>query len=45
MKRAPNRGGTAGYTRRGAFGNTGSDGDCSYYNDPSNGASVMVGNC
>jgi hypothetical protein len=32
-----------GYTRRGSFGNTGSDGSCSYYNDPSSGASVMTG--
>jgi hypothetical protein len=33
----------AGYTRRGSFGNTGSDGTCSYFNDPSSGASVMTG--
>lgn len=33
------------YTRRGQFGNTGSDGNCSYYNDPSSGASVMTGDC
>jgi hypothetical protein len=36
---------SAGYTRRGPGGNTGSDGQCSYYNDPSSGASVMTGNC
>ncbi|HEV7915142.1 MAG TPA: hypothetical protein VGP22_15360, partial [Albitalea sp.] len=34
-----------GYVRRGPGGNTGSDGQCSYYNDPSSGASVMTGNC
>lgn len=31
--------------RRGAFGTVGGDGNCSYYNDPSTGASVMTGNC
>lgn len=36
---------SAGYIRRGPGGNTGSDGQCSYYNDPSTGASVMTGNC
>jgi hypothetical protein len=36
---------SAGYVRRGPGGNTGSDGQCSYYNDPSSGASVMTGNC
>ncbi|HEX6706527.1 MAG TPA: hypothetical protein VF169_17340 [Albitalea sp.] len=35
----------AGYTRRTPGGNIGSDGRCSYYNDPSTGASVMTGNC
>ncbi len=35
---------TAG-PRRGLFGNTGSDGRCGYYNDPSTGASVMTGDC
>jgi len=33
-----------GYTRRGLFGSTGSDGDCSYYMTPG-GSSVMTGNC
>lgn len=33
------------YTRRGAFGNTGSDGQCGYFFDPSSGASVMTGRC
>jgi len=37
--------GGPGYNRRGTFGNTGSDGQCSYYNDPSSGASVMTGRC
>jgi hypothetical protein len=36
---------STGYTRRGPGGNTGSDGQCAYYNDPSSGASVMTGNC
>ena len=36
--------GTA-YTRRGPGGSTGSDGQCSYYNDPASGASVMTGQC
>jgi hypothetical protein len=40
---APPAGG--GHGRRGAFGNTGSDGRCSYYNDVESGASVMVGDC
>jgi hypothetical protein len=35
----------AAYTRRGPGGLTGSDGQCSYYNDPSSGASVMTGQC
>lgn len=35
----------AGYGRRGAFGNTASDGQCSYYNDVDSGASVLTGNC
>ena len=35
--------GAGGYGRRGMFGNTGGDGQCSYYNDPSSGASVMTG--
>lgn len=35
----------AGYGRRGAFGNTASDGRCSYYNDVDSGASVLVGDC
>jgi hypothetical protein len=34
-----------GYNRRATFGNTGSDGECSYYNDPETGASVLTGNC
>jgi hypothetical protein len=34
-----------GYVRRGPGGNMGSDGGCSYYNDPQTGASVMTGNC
>ena len=36
---------SAGYTNRGPGGNTGSDGQCSYYNDPSSGASVLTGRC
>jgi hypothetical protein len=40
---AQRRGG--GYIRRGPGGATGSDGSCSYYNDPSTGASVMTGSC
>jgi hypothetical protein len=43
MARSPPRGGA--YTRNGAFGNTGSDGSCGYYNDVESGASVMVGDC
>jgi hypothetical protein len=35
----------SGYSRRGAGGNTGSDGECSYFNDPSSGASVLTGRC
>lgn len=35
----------ASYLNRGQGGSTGSDGQCSYYNDPQSGASVMVGNC
>jgi hypothetical protein len=34
----------AGYTRRGLFGSSGSDGECSYYMTPG-GSSVMTGNC
>jgi hypothetical protein len=34
-----------GYGHRGTFGNRGSDGECSYYNDPESGASVLTGNC
>jgi hypothetical protein len=37
--------GSAGYGRRGAFGNSASDGRCSYYNDVNSGASVLVGDC
>ena len=37
--------GGPGYNRRGIGGNTGSDGRCAYYNDPSSGASVMTGRC
>ena len=33
-----------GYTRRGLFGSTGSDGSCSYYMHP-NGSSVLSGAC
>lgn len=33
------------WTYRGAGGAMGSDGQCTYYNDPSTGASVMTGNC
>jgi hypothetical protein len=40
-----NRGSGSGHGHRGVFGNTGSDGSCSYYNDPSSGASVMTGDC
>jgi hypothetical protein len=36
---------SAGYIRRTPGGAMGSDGQCSYYNDPSSGASVMTGNC
>lgn len=39
------RGGGSAYTDRGPGGSMGSDGRCSYYNDPSTGASVMVGDC
>ena len=35
----------AGHGRRGAFGNTASDGRCSYFNDVDSGASVLVGDC
>jgi hypothetical protein len=42
---ARGRQGGGGYGQRGLFGNTGSDGSCSYYNDVESGASVMVGNC
>lgn len=38
-------GGGGGGVRRGPGGNWGSDGSCSYYNDPQTGASVMTGNC
>lgn len=38
-------GGGRSWTYRGSGGNAGSDGNCSYYNDPSSGASVMTGNC
>jgi hypothetical protein len=34
-----------GGLRRGPGGTTGSDGECSFFNDPSTGASVMTGNC
>jgi len=34
-----------GYTRRTHGGAIGSDGQCSYYNDPSSGSSVLTGNC
>jgi hypothetical protein len=37
--------GGGGYSRRGAFGSTGSDGQCSYYNDVNSGASVLTGDC
>jgi hypothetical protein len=37
--------GGLGYGRRGAFGNSASDGRCSYFNDVDSGASVMVGDC
>jgi hypothetical protein len=37
--------GGGGYIRRGPGGAIGSDGSCSYYNNPSSGASVMTGNC
>jgi hypothetical protein len=37
--------GASGYVRRGPGGSIGSDGSCSYYNNPSSGASVMAGNC
>ncbi len=40
----PGQGGGA-YVGRGPGGNRGSDGRCSYYNDPQTGASVMTGNC
>jgi hypothetical protein len=33
------------YLRSGPGGTIGSDGSCSYYNDPQTGASVMTGNC
>jgi hypothetical protein len=42
---ARQRGSGGGYIRRGPGGATGSDGSCSYYNDPSTGASVMTGSC
>ena len=32
------------YSRRGLFGSSGSDGQCSYYMHP-NGSSVMTGRC
>lgn len=38
------RSGGNSYTRRGLFGGTGSDGNCSYYLHP-NGSSVMTGSC
>jgi hypothetical protein len=41
---ARNQGGE-GHGHRGIFGNTASDGECSYYNDPETGASVLTGNC
>jgi hypothetical protein len=34
-----------GYSCRASGGSIGSDGDCSYYNDPSSGASVLTGRC
>ena len=37
--------GGGAYTRRTPGGTIGSDGQCSYYNDPASGASVMTGNC
>lgn len=43
-ERAVAQRGTA-YTRRGPGGSSGSDGQCSYYNDPASGASVMTGRC
>lgn len=40
-----NQGGLySGYSRRGLFGSTGSDGECSYYMAP-DGSSVMTGKC
>jgi hypothetical protein len=42
---AQHRGSGGGYIRRGPGGATGGDGSCSYYNDPSTGASVMTGSC
>jgi hypothetical protein len=42
---ARQRGSGGGYIRRGPGGATGSDGSCSYYNDPSTGASVMTESC
>jgi hypothetical protein len=33
------------WTRTGPFGSMGSDGSCTYFNDPQTGGSVMSGNC
>jgi hypothetical protein len=44
MARAP-RNSDGSYGHRGAFGNTASDGNCAYYNDPASGASVITGRC
>lgn len=41
---AQQQAGGSGYTRRGLFGSSGSDGNCSYYMTPG-GSSVMTGNC
>jgi hypothetical protein len=42
----PNQaGGGQPYLHRGPGGSMGSDGSCTYYNDPQTGASVMTGNC
>ena len=41
---AQSGGGGNSYTRRGLFGSTGSDGNCSYFMHP-NGSSVMTGAC
>ena len=41
---AAQRGGKS-WSHSGPGGHTGSDGKCSYYNDPKSGASVMTGDC